>query len=137
MATSMNRYEHMVEKTYYIHRRYGVVATFALLYHEEPLAVDVLGSFIRISDHIIPIDENHDFIIFAFTSETNAHKAAQNLLGRLDNYFGSHTCCIALDKFDTDIAPQHVLSRLRQILGESRKHSYARIETESVLDGIF
>lgn len=135
MAGSMNRYEHMVEKTYYIHQRYGVVATFALLYHDAPLEVDVLGSFIRISDHIIPIDANHDFIIFAFTSEPNAYKAAQNLLRKLDDHCSDHNCCIALDKFDTDKTAHHVLSRLKQILGETRKNSYSRIETESILDG--
>ena len=98
MGGGMNRFEVMIEKTYYIHRRYGVTATFALLYHEQPLTVAVLGSFIRLSDHVIPIDKHHDFIIFTFTSEANAYKASQNLLGRLDNHFSDRSSCIALDR---------------------------------------
>lgn len=135
MGGGMNRFEVMIEKTYYIHRRYGVTATFALLYHEQPLTVAVLGSFIRLSDHVIPIDKHHDFIIFTFTSEANAYKASQNLLGRLDNHFSDRSSCIALDRFDPDMTPHSVLCRLQQILAATRKNSFARIETDAILDG--
>jgi len=134
MGSGMNRFEIMIEKTYYIHQRYGVTATFALLYHELPLDIDDLGSFIRLSDHVIPIDENHEFIIYAFTPETNAHKASQNLLRKLDNHFGQRCCCIAIDRLDTNRTPHNVLSRLKQILGETRKGSFSRVENESILD---
>jgi hypothetical protein len=134
MGGSMNRFEVMIEKAYYIHERYGVTATFALLYHKQPIHVDDLGVFIRLSDHIIPIDAQHDFIIFTFTSEANAHKASQNLLRKLDNYFGDSSACIALDTFDPSKTPHNVLSRLQQILSETRKNSFARIEHDSILD---
>ena len=137
MAGSMNRFEVIISKTYYIHQRYGVHATFALLYHESPLEVSDLGSFIRLSDHIIPIDGQHDFIIFTFTTEENAYKASQNLLRKLDDHFGSADSCIALDTFDTNKTPHTVLNRLKQILAEARKHTFSRIENESALDGCF
>lgn len=134
MGGSMNRFEVMIEKTYYIHRRYGVTATFALLYHEQPLEIATLGAFIRLSDHIIPIDEHHDFLIFTFTSEENAYKASQNLLGKLDNHFGDRSSYIALDHFDPNLTSHNVLCRLQQILAATRKGSFTRIETDAILD---
>lgn len=135
IGESMNRYDHMVDKTYYIHERYGVPATFALLYHGQPLDVETLGSFMRLSDHVIDVDENHFFIIFSFTEEANAHKAAQNMLSHLDGLFKEPCCCIAIDSFDTSKTPYSVLCRLKQILTEIRKHGFKRIDNENILDG--
>ena len=135
IGEGMNRYDHMVNRTYYIHERYHVDATFALLYHGKPLEVDDLGSFLRLSDHVIEVDEHHYFIIFAFTPEANACKASQNLLRKLDHHFGEPCSSIALDRFDPNLTPHNVLSRLKQILCVTHKHSYSRIETESALDG--
>ena len=134
MGGSMNRFDVMIEKIYYINKRYEVISTFALLYHEQPIHVDVLGSFIRLSDHVISVDDQHDFIIFTFTPEANAYKAAQNLLNKLDNHFSDRSSCMALDSFDTNRTPNNVLSRLRQILAETRRGSFARIETDAILD---
>lgn len=135
IGESMNRYDHMVEKTYYIHKRYGVPATFALLHHSQPLNVETLGSFMRLSDHVIQVDENHYFIIFSFTEEASAHKAAQNLLRHLDSHFSEPCSCIAIDSFDTSKAPNSVLCRLKQILTEIRKHGFKRIDNDNILDG--
>ena len=135
IGESMNRYDHMVAKTYYIYERYNVNATFALLYHEMPLDVETLGTFLRLSDHVINVDDHHYFIIFAFTTEENAYKAAQNVLRHLDRYFKDQSSCIALDNFDIAKSPAIVLGRLKQILAAVRKHSFARIENEAVLDG--
>jgi hypothetical protein len=135
IGESMNRYDHMVEKTYYIHKRYGVPATFALVHHARPLDVDTLGGYMRLSDHVIQVDENHYFIIFAFTEENNAHKAAQNLLRHLDEHFKEPCSCIALDSFDVTKNPYIVLCRLKQILTEIRKHGFKRIDNENILDG--
>jgi hypothetical protein len=136
IGEGMNRYDHMVNRTYYIYERYEVDATFALLYHEKPLHVDDLGSFLRLSDHVIQVDDHHYFIIFAFTNHENAHKASQNLLRHLDRHFSDQSSSIALDDFSTSKAPHTVLSRLKQIMAEIRKKSYSRIDGEHVLEEV-
>ncbi|PNV82461.1 MAG: hypothetical protein C0627_09860 [Sulfurimonas sp.] len=130
----MNRVDVLIKKTYYIYKRFNVQATFAMLYHEKPLSVVELSEFIRVSDQLIELDENHYFIIFAFTSAENAYKASQNIVHKLDNHLNSTNSCIALDAFDVAKTPQNVFNRLKQILSETRKHSYARIEMEDILD---
>jgi hypothetical protein len=114
--------------------RFNVHATFALLYHEEPLSVIELSKYVRISDHLIQIDDYHYFIIFAFTEEENAYKASQNIVHNLDNYFSNNTTCIAVDAFDKTKTPENVLNRLKQIMIETRKSSYIRVETDDILD---
>lgn len=130
----INRVNVLVKKTYYTYDRYQVDATFAMLYHEHPLDVTELSKYVRISDSIMHLDENHYFIIFAFTTQDNAYKASQNIVHSLDHHFNNHTSCIALDTFDTSKTAQNVLNRLRQILAETRKRSYVRVETEDILD---
>ena len=131
---NLNRVNVLVKKAYYTADRFQVHATFALLYHEEVLGVVELAKHIRISDHIIQLDDNHYFIIFAFTKQDNAYKASQNIVYRLDEYFNNSTSCIALDTFDSSKPPQSVLNRLVTILAETRKNPYIRIETEEILD---
>ncbi|MDP3290481.1 MAG: hypothetical protein Q8M43_00440 [Sulfuricurvum sp.] len=128
----LNRVNVLIKKTYYTYERFQVDATFALLYHEEPLSVEELSLFVRLSDHLIHLDEHHYFIVFAFTSQENAYKASQNLIHNLDGHSNEHTC-MALDTFDTSKSPTAVLSRLNQILVETRKNSFVRIETEDIL----
>lgn len=128
-----NRLNVLVKKTYYIHQRFKLDATFALLYHEKPLSVVELSRFIRMSDQVIQIDENHYFILFAFTSPENAYKASQNIIHNLDMYFNNNTSCIVLDSFDITKSAQNVLNRLKQIMVEARKNTYVRIETEDIL----
>ena len=130
----LNRVGVLVKKTYYTFDRFNIDATFALLYHEKPVNVIELSKYIRITDQIIPLDDNHYFIIFAFTSQENAYKASQNILSDLDQFLNSQTSCIALDTFDTTKTPNAVLIRLKQILAETRKSSYIRVETEEILD---
>lgn len=130
----LDRLDVLIKKFYYIYERYAVDATFALLYHEKPLSVVELSKYIRISDQLIPLDDNHYFIIFTFTAQKNAYKAAQNILQRLDSYFNDTATCIALDSFDTSKSSQIVLSRLKQILAETRKNSYIRVEMEDIID---
>lgn len=129
-----NRLNVLVKKTYYNYERFDIHATFALLYHEEPLSVVELANFVRISDHLIQLDNNHYFIIFAFTTQNNAYKASQNIIYILDNHFNNNNSCIALDAFDISKSPQSVLNRLKQILTETRKNPYIRIELEDILD---
>jgi hypothetical protein len=132
--TITNRINVLIKKTYYHHERFQVDSTFALLYHENPLSVVEFSHFVRISDHLIQIDDHHYFIIFAFTSHDNAYKAAQNIIHKLDNHFNATTTCIALDTFDVTKSPQSVVNRLEQILVETRKNPFVRIETEDILD---
>jgi len=126
-----------INKTYYIAKRYNSTNSFAILYHEDELSVDVLGKFVRISDHILRIDEHHYFINFTFTDQENAFKAAQNLLFYLDKHFNNRTSCIALDNFDIKQSPTIALNRLMQILKETKKSSYTRIEDENILNEMF
>jgi hypothetical protein len=135
MANVLNRLHVQIKKTYYIHERYNVDATFALLYHEHPLDVDAFADYVRISDDLIPLDEHHYFITFTFTNESNAYKAAQNVIQSLDSHFNDHSSCIVLDTFDPQKSANVVLGRLQQILAEARKKSYARIENEMIFDG--
>lgn len=130
----INRINISIKKTYYTFERFQIDATFALLYHEEPLNVIELSKFVRISDQLIPLDEHHYFIIFAFTSQENAYKASQNLIQKLDVHFNNQTTCIAVDAFDKSKTPENVLNRLKQIMIETRKHSYIRVETDDILD---
>jgi hypothetical protein len=129
-----NRINVLIKKTYYTFERFNVDATFALLYHEEPLSVIELSKYVRISDQLISVDEHHYFIIFAFTSQENAYKAAQNIIQKLDNYFNNHTTCMAVDTFDKSKNPVNVVNRLKQIMTETRKSSYVRVETDDILD---
>jgi hypothetical protein len=128
------RLEIEIKKSYYTAKRYKVVSTFAFLYHEEPLTVNILGSYVRISDHLLKIDDNHYFINFTFTEQVNAFKASQNLLFYLDKHFNNRTSCIALDTFDINQSPKIVLNRLMQILKTTKKSSYSRIEDENILN---
>lgn len=130
----MQRVSVLIKKAYYAHERYHVPATFAMLYHEDPLDVKELANFIRISDQVMKLDPHHYFIIFAFTSAEDAYKASQNILLDLDAYFNNRTSCIALDSFDPTLTPQNVINRLKQIVSETQKHSFIRIETEEILD---
>lgn len=129
-----NRINVLIKKTYYTNERFQVSATFALLYHEEPLDVVELSKYVRISDHLVQIDDHHYFIIFAFTEEENAYKASQNIIHNLDSYFNNHTSCIAVDAFDKRKTAENVLNRLKQIMKETRKSSYIRVETDDILD---
>lgn len=133
-ANITNRINVSIKKTYYTFERFQVEATFALLYHEELINVMELSKFVRISDQLMQLDENHYFIIFAFTSQENAYKASQNLIQKLDAYFNNRTSCIAVDAFDKSKTPDSVLNRLKQIMIETRKSSYIRVETDDILD---
>ncbi len=129
-----NRINIEIKRTYYIHKRYKSESTFALIYYEGVLSPIELSEFVRISDKFVQIDENYCFIDFAFTSQENAYKAAQNLLMYLDNHFNSRRTCIAIDTFNVSHSPKIVISRLMQILKETRKSSYTRIEDEDILN---
>ncbi|MDA7818158.1 hypothetical protein N9A28_08200 [Sulfurimonas sp.] len=131
-----NRIEIEIKRTYYTFDRYKADATFALIYHKEPLSIEELGSFVRISDKFVKIDDNHYFINFAFTTQEGTFKACQNLLMGMDNFFGSNTTCIAIDNFDTSKKPAMVYNRLMQILKEIQRSSYSRIEDENILNMI-
>ncbi len=130
----LKRVELLVKKAYYTSERFRLNVTFAFLYHEAPLPVVELSKHIRITDHAISLDEHHYFIIFAYTSHENSYKASQNIVHSLDKYFNNFTTCIALDAFDTSKSVPIVLHRLEQILAETKKSSYIRVETEDILD---
>ena len=132
-----NRLKVQIKRTYYVYERYNTLATFVLIYHEKELTPKQLASFLRVSDQFIMLDDNHYFINFTYTSLQDAFKASQNLLLYLDNFFNDSTTCIAIDAFNTSYSPQIVLSRLKQILAETKKNSYSRIEDESILSGNF
>lgn len=129
----LNRLNVLIKKTYYTNDRFEVDATFALLYHKTPLSVVELSKFVRLSDQLIRLDDNHYFIIFAFTSEENAYKASQNIIHKLDSHLNDHSACIAMDFLDSNKSPQYVLNRLKQIMVEIHRDSHIRIETEDIL----
>jgi hypothetical protein len=130
----LNRVNVLIKKTYYNFERFKVDATFALLYHEASLSVVELSKFVRLSDHLMQLDENHYFIIFAFTSQENAYKASQNIIHKLDIHFKNTTSSIAMDTLNPSKSPQNVLARLKQILTEIHRETHIRIETDDILD---
>ena len=132
-----NRLSLEVEKAYYISKRYKSSSTFAILYFEGELEVQDLGKFVRISDHLLNIDENHYFIHYTFTQQNSAFKASQNLLLCLDKHLNNQSACIALDTFDISKSPTIVINRLTQILNETQHSSYSRIENENILNELF
>ena len=123
-----------INRAYYTYERYKVDATFALIYHEGELSLEELGSYVRKSDRFVKVDEHHFFIIYHFTDGSKASKASQNLLLRLDNHFHTTTTCIAIDNFNPANPTKVVLNRLKQIINETRKNSFSRIEYEDILD---
>ena len=131
----LNRMRVQIKKIYYTHTRYKVPATFAMLYHEKELTVIELSKFVRISDHLLKIDDNHYFITFSHTAHNEAFKASQNLILYLDSFFQNRTSCIAIDTFDTNNSQAIVYNRLMQILDVIRKMPYSRVEDENILDG--
>lgn len=130
----VERVEALVQKTYYACERYELDATFAMLYHEKPITPAELGQYVRISDHLVQLDENHYFIIFTYTEHDNAVKACQNLVHSLDHHFNDHTSCIVLDSLNPSKSAKIVLKRLQAILDETRSRSYTRVETEEIFD---
>jgi hypothetical protein len=130
----VDRVEVLVKKSYYTYERYELDATFAMLYHEQPITPAELGQYVRISDHLVQLDEKHYFIIFAYTEHDSAVKASQNLVHKLDHHFNDHTSCIALDSFNPSKSAKIVLKRLQAILDETRSRSYTRVETEEIFD---
>ncbi len=107
-----------------------------MLYSEKEVSVIDLSKFVRISDHLLKIDENHYFITFYHTPHNEAFKASQNLILYLDNFFQNRTSYIAIDTFDTNNSQAIVYNRLIQILDVAKKTAYSRIEDENILDGL-
>ncbi|MCD6172447.1 MAG: hypothetical protein J7J96_01495, partial [Sulfurimonas sp.] len=128
-----NRINIEIKKSHYVSKRYKSKFTFAILYYEGVLSLNELGSFVRISDHLIEIDENHYFINFTFTRPCDSVKAAQNLIFYLDRHFNNTTSCIAINTFDILSTPKKVCDVLYNILEETKKASYSRVEDESIL----
>jgi len=125
-----------INRAYYTCDRYQANATFALVYHEKEISLEELGEYVRISDRFVKIDDNYFFMLFHFTNANEASKASQNLLLNLDNHFKDTTTCIAIDNFNTSNPTKVVLNRLNQIIKETRKNSFTRIEYEDILDSI-
>ena len=130
------RLEVEVKKTYYTFTRYLSPSTFAFLYFEGELSAEDLGGYLRISDKFLKIDDNHYFINFMFTEQHGAFKASQNLLLNIDKHFDNNIACLAIDTFDINKTPRIVIYRLMEILKETQKSSYTRIEDETILNGV-
>ena len=131
-----NRFEIEVTRAYYVSKRYETPSTFALLYFDKELSVEQLAIYLRVSDRFLLIDKNTYFINFTFTSQENTFKACQNLLLELDNLFNNRNSCIGIESLDINLSPKMLLNKLKQILKETQKSSYERLEDESILNHI-
>ena len=131
---TFTRIETEITKAFYIYKRYKSLSSFVLLYHEKELTEEQLGSFVRVSDKFIKVNSNVCFINFTFIAYEDIFKASQNLLRELDHFFNDRTSCIAVSSFDTTNSPKMIINRLTQILNETKKRSYERIENEHILD---
>lgn len=118
-------------------KRYSSNASSAIVYHEKSIDLALIGSFLRKNDRIIKLDENHHFIMFCFTSESESYNAAKHLLAKLDSYFENTTSCIAIDSACKNDSINMMINKLLQILQETKKNSVSRIEFEDILDEIF
>lgn len=132
-----NRLSIIINKAYYTHSRYKSPSTFALLYHENDITPAELGKYVRKTDHFLAVDKSHYFINFAFTEQDSAFKACQNLIFSLDKHFENQSSYIAIDTFDESKSARMVYNRLSQILAETKKSSYSRIEDENILNELF
>lgn len=126
-----------IVRAHYTYERYNAESTFALVYHEKDIELDVLGSFVRVSDRLVKIDENYHFLIYNFTNQDDAYKASRNLISKLDNYFHNATSCIAIDSPSKSDSTHMVINKLHQIVEETKKISVSRIEYEDILDNAF
>ena len=126
-----------VVRAHYTYDRYNAESTFALVYHEEDIPLDKLGSFVRVSDRLVRVSDKMHFVIFNFTPQNDAYKASRNLLKSLDNHFHNTTSCIAIDAPSKTDTIHMVMNKLYQILQETRKNSVARIEYADILDTTF
>ena len=122
-----------INKSYYAFDRYKSPSTFALLFFEAKLTPDDLETFVRITDKFLQIDDNHYFITYAYTEQNDAFKASQNLIHYLDKHFENSSSSITLDTFDSVKSPKIVISRLFQILNQSKKNCCSRVDDESIL----
>lgn len=133
----LNRFKTEIEKAFYSMEKYDILSTFALLHHEDDLEIETLSHYIRVSDKLLKVDAHTYFIIFSFTSPEHTYKAIQNLLLELDNHFNNRTSCIAMLELDPSNSPTMAINKLFTILEETKKHSYSRIEDESILNATF
>jgi hypothetical protein len=133
----LNRIEIEIKKAYYSHKRYKVDVTFALLHTDNELTTQELSLYVRISDHLIKLDENNYFIQFTHTKQENGFKAAKNLIIYLDKHFNNSKSYIAIDTFNTLNSPKMVLNKLIQIINEMKKRSCSRVEDETILDKLY
>ncbi|MEJ2373662.1 MAG: hypothetical protein P8Y22_03445 [Sulfurimonas sp.] len=127
----------LIKKAYYSTKRYKTLGSFVYIYHEKEISNETLGTFLRLTDNFVQVDEYHVFVNFTFTGQDNAFKASQNLLLKLDNYFDDRTSCIAMDTYDPNKSADIVFRRLQQILEETKKNSFNRIEDEEILNSQF
>ena len=131
------RLEVELKKIFYSFEKYNALSTLALLYHKEALTVQELSKHLRVSDTFLALDEHTYFINFTFTSHEDTFKAAQNILFDLDNYFNNTSTYIAIHELDPTNTPKMMVNKLLQILEETKKHSYSRVEDESILNATF
>lgn len=134
---SFTQIQLLIKKAYYRFMRHHYDSTFAYLYFEGDLTLIDLAKYLRVSDNFIKIDKNHFFIDFSHTKPEEAFKAAQNLFVYLDKHLNNTSARIAIDAFDTSNSAQVVLSRLEQIMDETKKRPDSRIEDEDVLNELF
>jgi len=132
-----NRLEIELKKIFYSFEKYNALSTFALLYHKDILDAQTLSNYLRVSDTFLALDAHTYFINFAFTSHKDTFKAAQNILFGLDNHFNNTSTCIAIHELDPTNTPKMMVNKLLQILEETKKHSYSRVEDESILNATF
>lgn len=128
--------ESEINKVHDACQRYDSNNSAAVLYHEKNIDSDVLSGFLRKNDKVIRLDENHCFVVFGYTSETEAYNAAKHLLAELDKYFKNSTTCIAIESACKYDSANIMINKLFQILKETKKNSISRIEYEDILDEV-
>ncbi|QFR50105.1 hypothetical protein FJR48_10355 [Sulfurimonas lithotrophica] len=130
------RLESEVNRVHDACKRYESNTSSAIVYHEKDIDLVLFGSFLRKNDKIIKLDNHHHFIMFCYTSESEAYEAAKNLLSKLDSHFQNTTSCIAIDSACKNDSTNMMINKLLLIIKETKKNSVSRIEYDDILDEI-
>lgn len=73
-----------LEEYSYRKQRYGIDYTIALYISSKEIPKDIIKSYIRCTDRLIPLDANFVAVIFDFADEEKGLKASENLLSLIE-----------------------------------------------------
>ncbi len=126
-----------IKRIFYLKKRYNIDGKFALLYVEDEISLEEVSRFVRMSDRVMRVGEHYYLIIYMYViKDSDAYKAAENLLYKIDNFFGHQNSYIALSGFDESFSVDNILNRLKMIADTTKEKSNTRVEFDDILDRV-